>query len=175
MACMAEAFGRNGSIRYGSAFHRPSGSPTTWAKQVPCSSSRLRRCACSLDFWLVITGCRSRWQASPRYLRVVWAAFLFLLALYLLAGKSLNFSTALSALLGAVSICLVLIISLVAIEPRTMGESLLRQCTSDRRTVLSSAQFCKSCSASSSSHTLGIPILLNAPRSFFPEIPVPAH
>ena len=46
----------------------------------------------------------------------LWAAFLFLLALYLLAGKSLNFSTGLSALLGAVSISLVLIISIVALN-----------------------------------------------------------
>src|SRR5215467_4964910 len=113
MACMAEAFARNGSIRYGSAF-----TGRVVSDYVGEAGSRLLVLATAVRLFLGLVACYyglSMTMAGLTAIRpTVWAALLFLLALYLLAGKSLNFSTALSALLGAVSISLICAIGLVA-------------------------------------------------------------
>jgi hypothetical protein len=61
MACMAEAFARNGSIRYGRAF-----TGRVVSDYVGEAGSRLlfrqRRCACSLDFGLLLRAV-GRWLA----------------------------------------------------------------------------------------------------------------
>src|ERR1044071_6117052 len=43
--------------------------PTTWARPARGSLSRRLRHACSSDFWLVTTGCRSRWRGWRRFHR----------------------------------------------------------------------------------------------------------
>jgi len=115
MACMAEAFGRNGSIRYGSAF-----TGRLVSDYVGSAGSLLLTWATAIRLFIGLLACyyglsvtMASFTSIPPS---VWVALLFLLALYLLAGKSLNFSTALSALLGAVSIGLVLVISLAALN-----------------------------------------------------------
>src|SRR5262250_2105585 len=113
MACMAEAFARNGSIRYGSVF-----TGRVVSDYIGEAGSRLLVLATAVRLFLGLVACYyglSMTMAGLTAIRpTVWAALLFLLALYLLAGKSLNFSTALSALLGAVSISLICAIGLVA-------------------------------------------------------------
>ena len=115
MACMAEAFGRNGSIRYGSAF-----TGRVVSDYMGEAGSLLLTSATALRLFIGLLACYYGLSVTMAGLTSIspglWAAFLFLLALYLLAGKSLNFSTALSALLGAVSISLVLIISVAALS-----------------------------------------------------------
>lgn len=115
MACMAEAFGRNGSIRYGGAF-----TGRVVSDYVGGAGSLLLTSATAMRLSIGLLACYYGLSAAMASLTSMppsaWAAFLFLLALYLLAGKSLNFSTALSALLGAVSISLVLVISLAALN-----------------------------------------------------------
>jgi hypothetical protein len=113
MACMAEAFARNGSIQYGSAF-----TGRVVSDYVGEAGSWLLISATALRLFIGLVSCYyglSVTMASITAIRPnVWAALLFLFALYLLAGKSLNFSTALSAFLGAVSISLILVIALTA-------------------------------------------------------------
>ena len=113
MACMAEAFARNGSIRYGSAF-----TGRVVSDYVGEAGSRLLVLATAVRLFLGLVACYyglSMTMAGLTAIRpTVWAALLFLLALYFLAGKSLNFSTSLSALLGAVSISLIFVIGLAA-------------------------------------------------------------
>ena len=111
MACMAEAFARNGSIRYGSAF-----TGRVVSDYVGEAGSRLLISATAMRLFIGLLACYYGLSVTMAGLTAirpsVWAALLFLLALYLLAGKSLNFSTALSALLGAASISLILLIAL---------------------------------------------------------------
>lgn len=115
MACMAEAFGRNGSIRYGSAF-----TGRVVSDYMGKAGSLLLVSATIMRLFIGLTACYyglAVTMASVTSISAkIWAAFLLLLALYLLLGKSLNFSTALSALLGAVSITLVLVISLAILN-----------------------------------------------------------
>ena len=115
MACMAEAFGRNGSIRYGSAF-----TGRVVSDYMGKAGSLLLVSATIMRLFIGLTACYYGLSVTMASLTSIsaktWAAFLFLLALYLLLGKSLNFSTALSALLGAVSITLVLVISLAILN-----------------------------------------------------------
>jgi hypothetical protein len=115
MACMAEAFGRNGSIRYGSAF-----TGRVIFDYMGEAGSLLLTSATALRLFIGLLACYYGLSVTMAGLTSIspglWAGFLFLFALYLLAGKSLNFSTALSALLGAVSISLVLIISVTALS-----------------------------------------------------------
>ena len=115
MACMAEAFGRNGSIRYGSAF-----TGRVVSDYMGNAGSLLLVSATILRLFVGLMACYYGLSVTMASLTPigpsVWAVFLFLLALYLLLGKSLNFSTALSALLGAISIALVLIISLAVLH-----------------------------------------------------------
>ena len=115
MACMAEAFGRNGSIRYGKAF-----TGRMVADYVGGAGSLLLTSATAMRLFIGLVACYyglsvtiASFTSIPAG---VWSVFLLLLAVYLLAGKSLHFSSALSALLGAVSIGLVLTISLVAMK-----------------------------------------------------------
>src|SRR5215813_11634126 len=113
MACMAEAFARNGSIRYGSAF-----TGRVVSDYVGEAGSRLLVLATAVRLFLGLVACYYGLSMTMAGLTAihptVWAALLFLLALYFLAGKSLNFSTSLSALLGAVSISLIFVIGLAA-------------------------------------------------------------
>src|SRR5215467_3808712 len=113
MACMAEAFARNGSIRYGSAF-----TGRVVSDYIGEAGSRFLVWAIAVRLFIGLLACYyglSTTMAGLTAIRPsVWAALLFLVALYLLAGKSLNFSTALSALLGAVSISLIFVIGLAA-------------------------------------------------------------
>jgi hypothetical protein len=115
MACMAEAFGRNGSIRYGSAF-----TGRVVSDYMGKAGSLLLVSATIMRLFIGLMACYYGLSVTMASLTSippgVWAVFLFLLALYLLLGKSLNFSTALSALLGAVSIALVLFISLAVLD-----------------------------------------------------------
>ena len=115
MACMAEAFGRNGSIRYGSAF-----TGQVVSDYMGKGGSLLLVSATIMRLFIGLMACYYGLSVTMAGLTStppgVWAVFLFLLALYLLLGKSLNFSTALSALLGAVSIALVLVISLAVLD-----------------------------------------------------------
>ena len=126
MACMAEAFGAQWLDSVWQRFHRPGGirlhGQAGSLFLVSATAMRLFIGLMACYYGLSVT-MASLTSISPG----VWAALLFLLALYLLAGKSLNFSTALSALLGAVSISLSLGHLSGRIEPRTMGESFLRQ------------------------------------------------
>ena len=113
MACMAEAFARNGSIRYGSVF-----TGRVVSDYIGEAGSQLLVLATAVRLFIGLVACYyglSITMAGLTPIRPsVWAALLFLLALYLLAGKSLNFSTALSALLGAISISLICVIGLAA-------------------------------------------------------------
>ena len=115
MACMAEAFGRNGSIRYGSAF-----TGRVVSDYMGEAGSLLLVSATILRLFIGLMACYYGLSLTMASLTSippgVWAVFLFLLALYLLLGKSLNFSTALSALLGAVSIAAVLVISMAILN-----------------------------------------------------------
>ena len=115
MACMAEAFGRNGSIRYGSAF-----TGRVVSDYMGEAGSLLLVSATIIRLFIGLMACYyglSATMAGLTGIRAsIWVALLFLLALYLLAGKSLNFSTALSALLGAISISLILVIALAALS-----------------------------------------------------------
>src|SRR5262245_26145553 len=115
MACMAEVFARNGSIRYGSAF-----TGRVVSDYVGEAGSRLLVAATATRLFIGLLACYYGLPITMAGLTVirpsVWAALLFLLALYLLAGKSLNFSTALSALLGATSISLIFVIGLAALS-----------------------------------------------------------
>lgn len=111
MACMAEAFARNGSIRYGNAF-----TGRVVSDYVGEAGSRLLIAATAMRLFIGLLACYYGLSVTMTGLTAirpsVWAALLFLLALYLMAGKSLNFSTALSASLGAASISLILLIAL---------------------------------------------------------------
>jgi hypothetical protein len=111
MACMAEAFARNGSIRYGSTF-----TGRVVSDYVGEAGSRLLIAATAMRLFIGLLACYYGLSVTMTGLTAirpsVWAALLFLLALYLVAGKSLNFSTALSASLGAASISLILLIAL---------------------------------------------------------------
>src|SRR4029453_15730626 len=111
MACMAEAFARNGSIRYGNAF-----TGRVVSDYVGEAGSRLLIAATAMRLFIGLLACYYGLSVTMTGLTAirpsVWAGFLFLLALYLVAGKSLNFSTALSASLGAASISLILLIAL---------------------------------------------------------------
>jgi hypothetical protein len=113
MACMAEAFARNGSIRYGSAF-----TGRVVSDYIGEAGSRFLVWAIAVRLFIGLLACYyglSTTMAGLTAIRPsVWAALLFLVTLYLLAGKSLNFSTALSPLLGAVSISLIFVIGLAA-------------------------------------------------------------
>ena len=115
MACMAEAFARNGSIRYGSAFTGRLVSDYVGAAGsllfVAASASRLFIGLVACYYGLAVT--LANFTSVPA---TAWTVSLFLLAVYLLAGKSLNFSTGLSVLLGAVSLTLVLVMSLAALN-----------------------------------------------------------
>ncbi|HEU4925180.1 MAG TPA: hypothetical protein VFT23_19120, partial [Burkholderiales bacterium] len=115
MACMAEAFARNGSIRYGSAFTGRMVSDYVGAAGsllfVAASASRLFIGLVACYYGLAVT--LASFTSVPA---TAWTVSLFLLAVYLLAGKSLNFSTGLSVLLGAVSLTLVLVMSLAALN-----------------------------------------------------------
>ena len=115
MACMAEAFGRNGSIRYGGAF-----TGRVVSDYMGAAGSLLLVSATIMRLFIGLMACYYGLSVTMAGLTSIpsslWAVFLFLLALYLLLGKSLNFSTALSALLGAVSIALVLFISLAVLD-----------------------------------------------------------
>ena len=113
MACMAEAFGRNGSIRYGNAF-----TGRVVSDYVGHAGSWLLVSATALRLLIGLLSCYFGLALTLASITVVppgvWAGLLFLFTVYLLVGKSLNFSTVLSAPLGAVSISLVLIIFLIA-------------------------------------------------------------
>jgi hypothetical protein len=115
MACMAEAFGRNGSIRYGKAF-----TGRVVADYVGGAGSLFLTSATAMRLFIGLVACYYGLSVTIAGLTSipagVWSAFLFLVAVYLVAGRSLNFSTALSALFGAVSISLVLMISLAALR-----------------------------------------------------------
>ncbi|HKA21901.1 MAG TPA: hypothetical protein VKN18_26730 [Blastocatellia bacterium] len=115
MACMAEAFGRNGSIRYGGAF-----TGRVVSDYMGEAGSLLLVSATIMRLFIGLMACYYGLSVTMAGLTSIpsslWAVFLFLLALYLLLGKSLNFSTALSALLGAVSIALVFFISLAVLD-----------------------------------------------------------
>jgi hypothetical protein len=115
MACMAEAFARNGSIRYGRAF-----TGRVVSDYVGEAGSRLLISATAMRLFIGLLACYYGLSVTMGGLTAIspglWAALLFLLALYLLAGRSLNFSTALSALLGAVSISLIFVIALTALS-----------------------------------------------------------
>ena len=114
MACMAEAFARNGSIQYGGAF-----TGRVVSDYVGAAGSRLLISATATRLFIGLLACYYGLSVTMAGLTAirpsVWAALLFLLALYLLADKSLNFSTALSASLGAISISLIFVIALASL------------------------------------------------------------
>ena len=130
MACMAEAFGRNGSIRYGSAF-----TGRVVSDYMGEAGSLLLVSTTIIRLFIGLMACYYGLSVTMASLTSippsVWAVLLFLLALYLLLGRSLNFSTALSALLGAVSIALVLVISLAVLNDVQWANLLLCQLTFD--------------------------------------------
>src|SRR5262245_42729008 len=115
MACMAEAFGRNGSIRYGSAF-----TGRVVSDYMGEAGSLLLVLATIMRLFIGLMACYYGLSVTMASLTSIppsiWAVLLFLLAVYLLLGRSLNFSTAISALLGAISIALVLVISLAILN-----------------------------------------------------------
>ncbi|MGH7797221.1 MAG: hypothetical protein ACREQ2_20375 [Candidatus Binatia bacterium] len=115
MACMAEAFARNGSIRYGSAF-----TGRMVSDYVGAAGSLLLVAATATRVFIGLVACYYGLAITLANFTSVpasaWTVSLFLLAVYLLAGKSLNFSTGLSVLLGAASLSLLFILTSAALN-----------------------------------------------------------
>lgn len=112
-ACMAEAISRNGTIRYGSAM-------IGWlvSDYLGSKSSLLLTLATFARVFLTLLATYIGLAATMAHFTPVpagvWAALLFFTGLYLLASKSVNFSLALVALLGAVNIGLLAILTILA-------------------------------------------------------------
>lgn len=123
MACMAEAIGRSGDFRYGNAFIKQLA-----ANYLGNAGSFILSLAVGIRVFLIALACYiglSGTMASFTGISAqVWAALLFLLGIYLLSRKSLNFTVTIMVLLAAINVSLLLILSLLAF-PHVQLENLL--------------------------------------------------
>jgi hypothetical protein len=113
MACMAEAIGRSGDFRCGSAFLKQLaanylGSAGAFVLSVAVS---IRVFLIALACYLGLSTTMADFTAIPAPL---WAALLFGAGLYLISRKSLNFTVTVTILLAAINISLLLFLSFLA-------------------------------------------------------------
>ena len=123
IACMAEAIGRSGDFRYGNAFIKQLA-----ANYLGNAGSFILSLAVGIRVFLIALACYIGLSATMASFTPipaeVWAAFLFLVGLYLLSRKSLNFTVTVMVVLAAINVSLLLLLSLLAF-PHVQLDNLL--------------------------------------------------
>jgi len=114
IACLAEAYGRNGPVQYGAAFlGRVVSDYLGRTGSVVMSAVALFRAV--LFILACLIGLASTLAAFTPLPSIGWTIALFLLGLWLCADRSVNLSTAAAVLLGAASLSLALVLALLAL------------------------------------------------------------
>jgi hypothetical protein len=113
MACMAEAISRSGDFRYSNASIKQLA-----ANYLGNAGSFILSVAVSIRVFLIALACYLGLSATmANFTSIpasVWAALLFLVGLYLLSRKSLNFTVTIMVMLAAINVSLLLSLSLLA-------------------------------------------------------------
>jgi hypothetical protein len=114
MAQMAETFSRHGTIRYSGVFlgRVVRDFVGDWGAIILTGATALRM---GIGLLACFIGLASTLGDISHVPPTIWAAGLFVLAPYLLAGKRLNFSTSLSVVFGMLSVSLIVALSLLAL------------------------------------------------------------
>jgi hypothetical protein len=113
MACMAEAIGRSGDFRCGSAFLKQLA-----ANYLGGAGSFVLSVAVSIRVFLIALACYLGLSATMADFTAIpasiWALLLFGAGLYFISRKSLNFTVTVTILLAAINISLLLFLSFLA-------------------------------------------------------------
>jgi amino acid permease/predicted transcriptional regulator len=113
IAFLSEAVSRSGTIRYGSTYiGRVVDDYLGRAGSIVLTLGLFAICFLVLEAYYI--GFATTLQGATRVPAVVWVALLFLVGLYFLWRESLSATVASSLVVGAVNICLIVILSLLA-------------------------------------------------------------
>src|SRR5919112_1477932 len=113
IAFLSEAVSRSGTIRYGSAFiGRVVNDYLGRAGTLVLTLGLLALCFLVVQAYYI--GFATTLEGATRVPAVVWVALLFIVGLYFLWRESLSATVASSLVVGAVNICLIVILSLLA-------------------------------------------------------------